>query len=1096
MLSQGLHHQIFGNKPDFILDDKTLVEVISHLKQHNLWQAKTSTLPDVDFKLPKLHNSNIIEHFNHIATEQLKDYKMLLLDLVNSELPPIPKNWKFHRGWMQYDSSGKSQSVDFPEESALVFDVEVCMKEGDFPTIATAVSKKHWYLWCSERLTEDQFNWSKNVTLSDFIPLETTKTENFCKNKKWIPRIVVGHNVAFDRTFVKEQYFLEQTKTAFLDTMSLHMCVSGLTGMQRAMSLASKKKKSTSDESENSSSSSFNPSIGWSYISSLNNLADVYNLYCKGEIKKDDREIFISGSLSDIREKFQESAAYCAQDTWATFQVLKKIMPLYLERFPHPVTLCGLLEMASAYLPVNQNWQRYLHEAQSTYDDLQQELKLSLVHLANNACTLLPNNMYKKDPWLWNLDWSVQSIRFRKTVSKPSNAKQKKKLVNKSIELDSKIQTSEERLSESEMEINGCDEIKKSDSIDPFIKQLYEKAALLNKIQPFMPGYPKWYRQLCDKKNPVKLGWGPGPYLISTQMRVVPKLMRMTWDGFPLHHDVKHGWGYLVPNVKKEENLDSSDFPLESFLRFIKYNKVDVSKVDQNVDIFWSVINEPKETGVEISKMWEAILGKRSKQISDSETEVHYGVGPFDVGIKGCQFYRLPHKDGPQKRVGNPLSKDFLSKIEDGTLKTWSKARADRVLILSKMLSYWKNAHQRITSQMVLWLSNEELSDTIKCCKTYDESGLYGAILPRLIPAGTVTRRAVEPTWLTASNAYEDRVGSELKAMIQAPPGYHFVGADVDSQELWLAAIFGDSQFVGMHGCTAFGWMTLQGKKSAGTDMHSKTAKSVGISRDQAKVLNYARIYGAGKSFAQRLLMQFNHRLTLEEAKQKVKKIYAETKGIQKYVASVDAVDDNGFIFTPGDQRRKWVGGSESYMFNKLEEIALSRKPNTPALGCRISRALEPKAVDSNFMTSRINWVVQSSAVDFLHLMLVCMKWLFKEFNIQGRFSISIHDEVRYLVKSEDRYRAALALQITNLLTRSFFTSKLGMHDLPQSVAFFSTVDVDTVLRKEVHMDSVTPSNPHGLAKGYGIPQGEALDIFQILQKTKGDKIFDKLNNS
>ena len=29
---------------------------------------------------------------------------------------------------------------------------------------------------------------------------------------------------------------------------------------------------------------------------------------------------------------------------------------------------------------------------------------------------------------------------------------------------------------------------------------------------------------------------------------------------------------------------------------------------------------------------------------------------------------------------------------------------------------------------------------------------MYGAILPRVITAGTVTRRAVEPTWLTASN--------------------------------------------------------------------------------------------------------------------------------------------------------------------------------------------------------------------------------------------------------------------------------------------------------------------------------------------------------
>jgi len=48
------------------------------------------------------------------------------------------------------------------------------------------------------------------------------------------------------------------------------------------------------------------------------------------------------------------------------------------------------------------------------------------------------------------------------------------------------------------------------------------------------------------------------------------------------------------------------------------------------------------------------------------------------------------------------------------------------------------------------------------------------------------------------------------------------------------------------------------------------------------------------------------------------------------------------------------------------------------------------------------------------------------------RFCISIHDEVRYLVKSEDRYRAALALHITNLYTRSMFAYKLGIYDLPQ----------------------------------------------------------------
>lgn len=47
-----------------------------------------------------------------------------------------------------------------------------------------------------------------------------------------------------------------------------------------------------------------------------------------------------------------------------------------------------------------------------------------------------------------------------------------------------------------------------------------------------------------------------------------------------------------------------------------------------------------------------------------------------------------------------------------------------------------------------------------------------------------------------------DRVGSELKAMVQVPPGYHLVGADVDSQELWIAAVLGEAHFAGMHGET------------------------------------------------------------------------------------------------------------------------------------------------------------------------------------------------------------------------------------------------------------------------------------------------------
>ena len=126
-------------------------------------------------------------------------------------------------------------------------------------------------------------------------------------------------------------------------------------------------------------------------------------------------------------------------------------------------------------------------------------------------------------------------------------------------------------------------------------------------------------------------------------------------------------------------------------------------------------------------------------------------------------------------------------------------------------------------------------------------------------------RRAVEKTWLTASNAKSDRIGSELKCYVRAPPGHHFVGADVDSQELWLASILGDAM-VGEHGATPLGWMCLQGDKAQETDLHSKTASAAQVSRDQAKILNYGRIYGAGEPFARLLLMQFNPSLSDKEA--------------------------------------------------------------------------------------------------------------------------------------------------------------------------------------------------------------------------------------
>lgn len=1052
---------------------------------------QTSVAADIVMDIPSLEGKTIDEHFHRLGSKFSDAYKKMAQDLIQDTtnlLKNMPTEWSPNSGWTKYellqDGTFKSSHVEFPQEDSFVFDVETCMNDTKehAPTLAVALSTKAWYSWTSPRLFTNEYETpGSKLTIQDLIPFESSSSKE---------KLIVGHNVGFDRSFLKDQYMLKETKTKFLDTLSLHMCICGLTGLQRAVKVAQKRKQKDNEpiepvDVENNA---------WIEKGSLNNLADVYEFHCGTKINKDDREIFVQGSMQDVRENFQSLMTYCAGDVKATLDVFSTLFSTFSDRFPHPVTLAGMLEMSTMYLPVNPvNWAYYVEKSQATYDEYENRLGSSLQELANATCGLNEEE-YSKSVWLWDVDWSKQTIKPNKT-----------KLI-----AHEKIKAKEDG---------------QSRSIEDQVQDIYDTKTFMRQIMPFMPGFPKWYRDLCCPINKAATllpdkEWQPGPCLITTQMRITPKLMRLTWDGYPLHYTQKHGWGYLVPNddivaqfTKLPDGHPYENFPGEEFQRLCKnLPRAHILVEDQsetNSDLDDAIVQAKIEQLKDNTQLGTLNLIKLLKKISKKKKVAPRFKSVFceDVEIPGAYFIKIPHKNGPNYNVGNPLGRDYINKIEDGTLSSLDNNLADSLLRHNSSLSYWKNNQKRIKSQMVVEFGDSE--------------NVMAAILPRVIVAGTVTRRAVEPTWLTASNQDSTRIGSELKAMIQAPDGYCFVGADVDSQELWIASLMGDSYSYKIHGGTGLSYMTLIGSKSDNTDMHSKTASLIGITRSDAKVLNYARIYGAGQRFIERFLINTNQHMKPEEAKEKAKTIFKETKGVRKFYflkssinsdiyqqtskdksiaipvdisndddqqisvkTSYDYETDTSFQNQKKDLRVFWEGGTESATFNKLEEIASSAEPRTPVLECQISKALEPsqdKAKD--FVTSRVNWVVQSSAVDFLHLLLVNMRWMFEKLQVDGRFSISIHDEIRYLVKDQDKYKAAFALQVSNLLVRAYFAYKLNMKDLPISVAFFSSVDIDKCLRKEVNMDCKSPSNPYGLEVSYSIPKGESLDVKQILRK-------------
>lgn len=1109
MLSKGLFQQLFGKENYKRPTQEQIVRAQEELKKHKLLSSEKAFVEDVNFKLPPLEGGNLHNHFHIIGEQQSRPYRILLEDLV-AYLPEAPKEWLLQPGWTKYSRDTAPQSVTFPDEDALVFDVEVCRSVGEAPTIATAVSPHAWYAWVSDAvISGNSGTGGRHYSTKDLIPLESGPLQRGVGHGICKPRVLVGHNVSYDRARIKEQYWLEGTGMRFVDTMSLHVCVSGITSYQRALLKSSA--TNTADESEVDVNKKDDE---WRNYSSLNSLSEVHKLYCGTPLNKMTRDIFVNGTLEDVSTQFQTVMHYCAGDVIATHNVIRKLLPLFLFRFPHPVTLAGMLELSTAYLPVNSNWNRYLTDAQQTFDDLDSEARFLLARRADEVCQMLHENKYREDLWMWDQDWSIQELKLKKTVSKKSKKidcnKQKSQYSDDERVQDVASDSEFSKRSINRTDLKGqdmhmcnetgenisstCDEDESYDENDELsdkFQYLTETRKLLPAKMPHLPGYPAWYRKLCHR--PSEPDWIPGPQLISTSMQITPKLLCLTWESYPLHYVRGNGWGFLVPYCISIANVSdtSPQVPLKELLEHCSIaDESSLIAGANESEAAFSVLHQAVEHNVSVRAFHKT-------RKTDEKPNWYKGTGVWcGVAVGGCcWFLKLPHKDGSNHRVGNPLAKDFLNKFSENVL-AGTDAGAEKVLAIGRMLSYWRNNRDRIEQQLVVWMGMRDLPRSLRGLDTE-----FGAIIPQVIVCGTLTRRAVEPTWMTASNAHKERIGSEVRTMVQAPPGYSIVGADVDSQELWIASIIGDAHFSKIHGATPFGWMTLSGRKTDGTDMHSVTAKAVGISRDHAKVINYARIYGAGQQFAERLLKQFNPTMSENEAKGKARKMFTLTKGKRMYRLKEsyrDFLEDRLYTMTEALKLRakhgitleemfehpQWVGGTESAMFNCLEEIANNKAPVTPFLSGRLSRALEPKnGMDDRYLPTRVNWVVQSGAVDFLHLMLVSMRWLL---DAKARFCISFHDEVRYLVPDEQKYQAALALHVTNLLARAFCAQQLGLYDLPQSVAFFTSVEVDTVLRKEAHQDCCTPSNPHGLSRGYGIPQGESLDIYQALKKAGG----------
>ncbi|OAF67784.1 Mitochondrial DNA polymerase catalytic subunit [Intoshia linei] len=920
-------------------------------------------------QMPKLEGENIYEHFKNIGNDCVKDVVNEIENmLIKNELPykPEEKNWEFKSGWTRYNKDGSTTSVLGIEENILFFDTEVVVKEPTCPVIAVCMTSKYFYSWCSQTLSDKMKIINSNST-QNVINCTSKEYDPIYDPNNLIPininqsnKVVIGHHICFDRTFVKDEYSMRSSKLDYLDTMSMAIAIQGMTSEQRNMFKSFK--------SEKSQPKSYNHY--WVDKTCMYSLFELEKFFYNEStlLEKDQyRNIFIKGNLDNVAENFHSLVNYCCNDVLALFKIFKKLWPLYLHRFPHPVTLAGMLEMNKCKLPIKTDqWKLYIDSSNESSCKINAMIDETLQSVVESE-KVLTHDEAMSDPFVWWLDWTQKPLKI--------------------------VYTDQE----------NCQVFtQKKDNIE---------------TKYIIKEYPKWYLKLCSNRKMVGIGVEPIATDISLLKRTIQSLLRLSWKGFPLYYTRGNGWGYLVPI-----NDYQSEFQNEQL--YINMKKL----ITANISHSKSPISLPN--------------------------------------LPEFSFYRLPHSGGDYNNVGNPLSKCFITSISSNILTSLKyQSQLLNICKASGENSYWNNNKDRIQSQIFYNNFDKELKEIeIKgqnCNKNSNVKNNEAFILPRIVSSGTVTRRATESTWLTAISNNTKIVGSELKAMIRPPDGYSLIGADVDSQELWIASLFGDAQYSKIHGSTPISWRCLNGNKHDSTDVHTVTANLLNCTRNQAKEINYARIYGANVNLLITLAKNWND--NNDDITDKMMDLYKKTKGLKI----------NG----------EWKDGSESVMFNTLEKIASKHYARTPVLNSMISRALDSKNCGTFFMKSRINWVVQSSAVDYLHLLITSMRNFISKSKIDAHFCCSIHDQVYYMVKDDDIYRACLALQLSNLFTRAMFCYQVGIYNLPINCSFFTSVEIDKCIRKDVCNDYTTISNRSGLKHKYKVPFGQKLNINQILQK-------------
>jgi DNA polymerase-1 len=256
-----------------------------------------------------------------------------------------------------------------------------------------------------------------------------------------------------------------------------------------------------------------------------------------------------------------------------------------------------------------------------------------------------------------------------------------------------------------------------------------------------------------------------------------------------------------------------------------------------------------------------------------------------------------------------------------------------------------------------------EYRDASKRLNTYYNSFTYfgdeaGIVRPSIKQTAADTFRfsIVDPALQTLNS--EDEGDFRVRDSFRARRGYMYVSIDYQAQEYRLTA-----DYAGERG------IILQILE--GVDVHSATAKMMGVDRYSAKVLNFALLYGAA---APKIATMLN--VSVEKATE-LKNLYFSKLGkVSNFIRAIKStIDSRGYIFN-------FAGRILQFPVIEFDQDGVKKR--------------------GNFAYKGPNYIIQSSGSEIMRAALIQVHEFLKKH--QSRIVLSIHDELLLEVPEQEFY--------------------------------------------------------------------------------------------